>query len=226
MNISKWLALIMTFLVMSACDKTTDVAGTNNETHTKGTLFQANGEVAAGARVRIFAADQNLSDSLPVTQTQVDANGQVSLRLKRGYYSLLADDTAHNAVFIDSVYSDGDTVRLPTDTLRKPGVIVGHVKVQPWHSPTIAWVHLMRTDLFAKVDTSGAFTLSGVPAGTFDLVATCDLGEYTPTHRQARSFPDSILDVGLIDLVYNGLPPVTGLHADYERWLEKLAPEK
>jgi hypothetical protein len=213
----KWGALLPTILVLAACDKTTDpVAGTNNETHTKGTLFQANGKVAAGARVRVFAGNQDVADSLPVTQTQVDVNGQVPLKLKRGYYSLLADDITRSAVFIDSVFSDGDTVMIPTDTLRPTGTLTGHIRVQPMHSPAIAWVHLMRTNLYANVDSSGAFRLSGVPAGSLDLVAVTHIAEYTPTHKLVRIRPNSTVDVDTLTLVYNGLPLVTGIAATYD----------
>jgi len=213
----KWGALLPTIFALAACDKSIDpIAGTNTETHSKGTLYQANGKVAAGARVRIFAANQDAADSLPVTQTHVDANGRIPLQLKRGYYSLLADDTSHSAVFIDSVFSDGDTVMIPTDTLRPTGSITGHVRVQPMHSPAIAWVHLMRTNLYANVDSSGAFRLSGVPAGSLDLVAVTHLAEYTPTHKLVRAHSDSTIDVDTVTLVYNGLPLVTGIAATYD----------
>ena len=207
--------LLATLLVLSACD-TNNVAGTNNETHTKGTLYQANGKVAVGARVRVFAANQDVADSLPVTQTKVDANGQIPLQLKRGYYSLLADDTTHRAVFIDSIFSDGDMVDIKSDTLRPTGSFIGHVRVQPMHAPAIAWVHLMRTNLFANVDSTGAFRLQGVPAGKMELVALTHLPEYTPTFREAQAISDSTVDLGTIDLVYNGLPLVTGLAATYD----------
>ncbi len=216
MNARKWGALLPTFFAISACDTSTNVAGTNNETHSKGTFYQANGKVAAGARVRVFAANQNPNDTLPVSQTVVDPNGQVSLHLKRGYYSLLADDTSHRAIFLDSLFSDGDTVLIPTDTLRPTGTLTGHIRVQPMHSPSIAWTHLMRTNLFANVDSTGFFKLSGVPAGRMELVAASLLPEYTPTFREIRAYSDSTLDIGTIDLVYNGLPLVTGIVASYD----------
>ncbi|MEN9309073.1 MAG: hypothetical protein RL173_3005 [Fibrobacterota bacterium] len=213
----KWGALLPTIFALAACDKSIDpVAGTNNETHTKGTLFQANGKVAVGARVRVFAANQDIGDSLPVTQTQVDLNGQIPLQLKRGYYSLLADDTSRSAVFIDSVFSDGDTVMIPVDTLRPTGTLTGHVRVQPMHSPAIAWVHLMRTNLYANVDSSGSFRLDGAPAGNLDLVAVSHLTEYTPTHKLVRVRSDSSIDVDTISLVYNGLPLAKKVAASYD----------
>lgn len=203
-------------LFLQACDRDT-VAGTNNETHTKGTFYQANGKPAVGARVRVYSASQQETDSTTpqVGQEYVDANGNVALKLKPGHYSLVADSGSISA-FIDSIFSDGDKVAIPVDTLRPTGTITGYLRVQPMHSPSIAWVHLMRTNLYTKVDSTGFFRFSNVPAGSLDLVAVSHLPEYTPTHKLVRALPDSTVHVDTIDLVYNGLPLVTGIAATYD----------
>lgn len=203
-------------IFLQACDSDT-VAGTNNETHTKGTFYQANGKPAVGARVRVYSAAQKETDSTTtqVAQDYVDANGNVALKLKPGHYSLVADSDSISA-FIDSVFSDGDKVAIPVDTLRPTGTITGYVRVQPMHSPSIAWVHLMRTNLYTKVDSTGFFRLTNVPAGSLDLVAVSHLPEYTPTHKLVRAQPDSTVHVDTIDLVYNGLPLVTEIAATYD----------
>lgn len=203
-------------IILQACDRDT-VAGTNNETHTKGTFYQANGKPAVGARVRVYSAAQKETDSTTtqVAQEYVDAYGNVTLKLKPGHYSLIADSGTVSS-FIDSVFSDGDKVAIPVDTLRPTGTITGYLRVQPMHSPSIAWVHLMRTNLFTKVDSTGFFRLSDVPAGSLDLVAVSHLSEYTPTHKLVRAQPDSTVHVDTIDLVYNGLPLVTGIAATYD----------
>jgi hypothetical protein len=96
-------------LGLQACD--TQIAGTNNETQTKGTFFQPGGAPDAGARVRVFQA---ANDSQPVRQTFVDAQGNASLTgLPHGYYSVLVQDTAGRAAFLDSLYSDGDNLPAP-----------------------------------------------------------------------------------------------------------------
>ncbi|MBK9579164.1 MAG: hypothetical protein IPK50_19200 [Fibrobacterota bacterium] len=204
--------------LLQACDSDR-IAGTNNETQTKGTFFRPDGKPAVGARVRVYAATQKETDSTTtqVTQAYVDANGNVALKLKPGHYSLIADDqSTGRALFIDSAFSDGDKVELPIDTLRPTGTITGHIRVQPMHSPSIAWVHLMRTNLYANVDSTGFFRITGVPAGNLDLVAVTHLSQYTPTHKLVRARPDSVIDADTIDLVYNGLPLVTGIVATYD----------
>jgi len=203
-------------IILQACDRDT-VAGTNNETHTKGTFYQANGKPAVGARVRVYSAAQQETDSTTaqVAQEYVDQNGNVALKLKPGHYSLVADSGSISA-FIDSVFSDGDKVAIPVDTLRPTGTITGYIRVQPMHSPSIAWVHLMRTNLYTKVDSTGFFRFANVPAGSLDLVAVSHLSEYTHTHKLVRALPDSTVHVDTIDLVYNGLPLVTGIAATYD----------
>lgn len=203
-------------IFLQACDRDT-VAGTNNETHTKGTFYQANGKPAVGARVRVYSATQKETDSTTaqVAQEYVDEYGNVTLKLKPGHYSLIADSGTVSS-FIDSVFSDGDKVAIPVDTLRPTGTITGYIRVQPMHSPSIAWVHLMRTNLYTKVDSTGFFRFSNVPAGSLDLVAVSHLSEYTPTHKLVRAQPDSTVHVDTIDLVYNGLPLVTGIAATYD----------
>lgn len=203
-------------LFLQACDRDT-VAGTNNETHTKGTFYQANGKPAVGARVRVYSATQKETDSTTaqVAQEYVDAYGNVDLKLKPGHYSLVADSGSISA-FIDSIFSDGDEVAIPVDTLRPTGTLTGYIRVQPMHSPSIAWVHLMRTNLYTKVDSTGFFRLANVPAGSLDLVAVSHLPEYTPTHKLVRALPESTVHVDTIDLVYNGLPLVTGIAATYD----------
>ncbi|HOX52390.1 MAG TPA: hypothetical protein PKY05_12945, partial [Fibrobacteria bacterium] len=129
-------SLVVASLVTGCQDER--LTGTNNETHTKATFYQSSGKPASGARVRVFAASESLTDTLPVAQAIVDPNGQVSLNLKPGYFSLLAEDGSGRAVFIDSVLSDGDTVMIPADTLRPTGSFKGRIRVQPMHSPAIS----------------------------------------------------------------------------------------
>jgi len=212
MNPRKPLLALGACLALQACD--TQIAGTNNETQTKGTFFQPGGAPDVGARVRIFQAS---NDSQPVRQTYVDAVGNASLTgLPHGYYSVLVQDTEGRASFLDSLYSDGNNLPAPPDTVRATATVIGHVQVQPMDSPAIAWIHLMRTGIYVNVDSTGAFRITGVPSDALTLVASTLLPQYTPTFRSIKPLPDSTVDVGTINLVYNGLPLVTGIAARYD----------
>lgn len=90
------------------------------------------------------------------------------------------------------------------------------MKVQPKDSPRIAWVHLLGSGVYANVDDSGRFDLEGVAPGRYTAAFLTQDTAYTPTFRSARVWPDSSLDLGTVDLVYTGLPLVTGLAASYD----------
>ncbi|MEK7391218.1 MAG: hypothetical protein AAB214_01515, partial [Fibrobacterota bacterium] len=203
-------------LWLLSCDRN-DIAGTNNETQSKGTFYQSNGKPAVNARVRVYATNQTVTDSASplVTQSYVDANGNVELKLAAGHYSLVAD-SGSRACFVDSIYSDGDKIWIPIDTLRPTGTIIGRVRVQPMHSPAIAWIHLLRTNISANVDSTGMFRIAGVPSGSYEFVAVTRHEGYAPTRKPARSVSDSTVDIGEIVLNYTGLPLVTGLEASYD----------
>jgi len=209
-------ALLPAAALLAGCDSGDNIAGTSSETHTISLVNRPDGTAAAGARVRLYAF---ANDTQMVRQAYVDGNGQVPLSgLKSGYYSMLVQDPmTGKAAFVDSLYSDGDTIYMRPDTVRATGTVTGKVRVQAMHSPSIAWIHLLRAGIYANADSAtGAFTLTGVPGGTFNLVARTAYQEYTPTFRSVKVKGDSVTDLGTIDLVYSGLPLVTGIKAVYD----------
>ncbi|MEN9308191.1 MAG: hypothetical protein RL173_2123 [Fibrobacterota bacterium] len=213
MNI-RWLVAVLASGLLQSCDlmdsKTAknDHSGTNDETSS---FVLPDGQKASNATVTVFAVGS--VDSLPQTVAYTNRDGKVELKdLPRGYYSLLVTDKSGSASFVDSVYSDGAKVNVPSDTLRPTGSIKGKIKVQPQDDPKIAWVALVGTGFFRTIDNdSGTFLLTGVPAGSHTLVSRTDRSEYTSTFKTALVRPDSVTDVGSIELVYTGLPIVTGI---------------
>ncbi|MBK8801015.1 MAG: hypothetical protein IPN71_02965 [Fibrobacteres bacterium] len=211
MNI-RWLVAALAGLVLQSCEESkitqTEQRGTNDETSS---FVLTDGRKASNATVAVYSAGK--VDSMPRIVTYTNANGNVDLKdLPRGYYSLMVTDKSGSASFVDSVYSDGLTVNLPSDTLRPTGSIKGRIKVQAQDDPKIAWVALVGAGFFRTIDNdSGAFLLTGVPAGNYTLVSRTDLSVYTSTFRAATVKSDSVSDVGAIELVYTGLPVVTGI---------------
>lgn len=209
---TRWLSAALAIFALQSCEltdsRTTD-RGTNDETSS---FVLQDGRKASNATVAVFPAGG--IDTLPTTVRYTNSDGQVLLSsLPRGYYSLLVTDTkSGQASFVDSVYSDGVNMNLPSDTLRPTGSIKGRIKVQAQHDPKIAWVALVGEGNFHTIDNdSGTFVLSGIPAGKHTLVGRADWEIYTSTFRTASVFPDSVTDVGTIELVYSGLPVVTGI---------------
>lgn len=209
---TRWLSAALAILAFQACDLIEDRRsdrGTNDETSS---FVLQNGQKATNATVEVFPAGG--SDTLPTTVAYTNSEGQVRLwDLPRGYYSLVVTDKeSGQASFVDSVYSDGVNMNLPSDTLRPTGSIKGRVKVQAQDDPKIAWVALVGEGNFHTIDNdSGTFLLTGIPAGRHTLVSRTDGDDYTSTFRTASVRPDSVTDVGTIELVYTGLPIVTGI---------------
>jgi hypothetical protein len=128
----------------------------------------------------------------------------------------VARDQTGNALFQDSLFSDGASLPVGTDTLRATGSVTGRLKVQPQDSPRIAWLEVLGAGLYANVDDSGKFRIDGVPAGRFTLAALTRNTDYTPTFAKVRVKTDSTTDVGTIELIYTGLPVVKNLQARFD----------
>lgn len=204
-------------LLWSCDDKPSAVTGTNDETTTSlGVIYRPDGRPAAGARVLIYAAGD--TQTTPRVQGIVDDAGHVSLngRLAAGSWNLLIRNADGTALFQDSLPCDGSKLTVLSDTLRRTGTVKGRIRVQPQDKPTIAWVQLLGAGRYANVDDSGHFAFDSVPSGRLTLAALTLQSQYTPTFRAAPLRPDSILDLGTIDLIYTGVPMVTGVKAKWD----------
>ena len=217
-------------LALWGCDSSV-TRGTNDETST---FVLSNGTPAANASVTVYPAGS--TDTLPAMKTYTNAQGVVALNAStRGYYNVMVRDRSGEAVFIDSVFFDGTSAHLPSDTLRGTGSVKGRLKVQDQDDPRIAWVALLGAGVFGNVDDSGRFLLAGVPGGKFTLVARTDISHpsYTSTFRTAVVRQDSTTDLGTIELVWTGLPLVTGIGVTWDslggtvlvRWDKAASPK-
>lgn len=205
---------IISLSILIGCDDTrTSIGGSGDETSTVA-FYRPDGKPAAGARVMIYgSADTGAS---PRDQVIADSRGSVDLPvLDKGFYNLVVREDG-TAIFQDSLFSNGERILAASDTLRATGVLVGRLRVQPQHSPRIAWVHLLGAGKYLNVDDSGFFRMEGVPQGRFTMAALTRLSHYTPTFKEVRAVSDSVVDVGTIELVYTGLPVVQNLEARFD----------
>jgi len=205
---------IVSLSILNGCDETrASIGGAGDETSTVA-FYRPDGKPAAGARVMIYgSADTGIS---PRDQVIADSRGSVDLPvLDKGFYNLVVREDG-TAIFQDSLFSNGERILAASDTLRATGVLVGRLRVQPQHSPRIAWVHLLGAGKYLNVDDSGFFRMEGVPQGKFTMAALTRLSHYTPTFKEVRAVSDSVVDVGGIDLVYTGLPVVKNLQAQFD----------
>jgi hypothetical protein len=114
--------------------------------------------------------DQGRPDSLNASLAETDAEGRYSLSgLEAGVYNLYGESKQGDAaVLIPRVKYLETALDLGTDTLAPSGSITG--KVLNEGSPvTPAFCYLQGSTFVGLSDSSGAFTLDRIPAGTYRL---------------------------------------------------------
>lgn len=208
------LALGLALLGLTGCQDRSADGGTTDGTSTV-VFYLPDGKPAAGARVQVFASSD--TTRTPRIQVFADANGEVELPvLDSSYYNLVARDKSGRAMFQDSLISDGRTMDYASDTLVATGVVTGRVKVQPQHDPRIVWIALLGAGTYLNVDDSGRFRIEGVPEGKFTLGGFTKTEGYTTTFKGLRVKRDSTSDIGILDMVFTGLPVVKNLEARFD----------
>lgn len=201
--------------LLGGCDRTTASSGGSGDETSTVAFYRPDGKPAVNARVRLYGSGD--TGVYPRKEVVTDANGHANIPApEKGFYNLVVRDTSGKALFQDSLFSDGEAIHATSDTVRPTGVVTGRLKVQPQHSPRIAWVQVLGAGIWVNVDDSGRFRIDRVPAGRFTLAALTRNTDYTPTFATARVKADSTTDVGTIELVYTGLPVVKNLQARFD----------
>jgi hypothetical protein len=218
MNRFTVLACLALPLLWSCDSETATVSGTNDETTTSlGVIRKPDGKPAAGARVILYASGD--TQTTPRALGIVDNDGHVVLTgtPQPGLYNLLVRSTENNeALFQDSLVSNGTQLTVFNDTLRRTGKLIGRVRVEPQDKPTIAWVQLIGAGRYVNLDDSGRFAIDSLPAGRYTLAAQTLTPKYTPTFRYPAVRSDSTTDLGIVDLVYTGVPMVRNVKAAWD----------
>ena len=186
-----------------------------------GMLYLADGSPASHARVRVFSIghvpDTSSVSKAPEYSTETDNDGRYEISgLSNGIYNILGELAGSNS-FQDSVFLGTGTKRLAADTLRKPGLVDGVIRLQPNHSPLTAIVQVLGTSVYANVDAEGRFQLPNLAEGRYSIRVHTTVPEYTPLISEIRvvSGKDETLTDTLVP-VYTGIPVVTGLRATYD----------
>lgn len=162
-------------LVLNGCEEGSATQTTTGQ-GLHGTLVDIHGKPVTGARVKAWPAASgpnglpNRPDSLTATVAETDAQGRYALQgLEAGVYNLYGEtDQGQASVLIPRVKYLEDAVDLGTDTLAESGIIRGKV-LADGRALTPAFCYLQGSTFVALTDSSGAFALEGIPAGTYRL---------------------------------------------------------
>lgn len=207
------LVSIFTFFIYCS----SNLAG-SEVTNEKTAVYMPGGkQPAAQALVQIVPVD-HIPGSGKVDSTITDNNGAYSVSgIPEGYYNIIATkDTL--ASLLDSIYIKNG-VRIPDDTLEMAGSLTAWVKLQPDKNPRSVIVQVIGTaEYYTNVDSSGKFTLSNIAEGSYQLrLEITQDPDYITTFKNIRiraGIHDTLYDS--IEMIYNGIPVVTGLTAQYD----------
>lgn len=194
-------------------DKTT---GTMDETNQSASarIFASDLSPAAGAVVQVWKGDDTLRT--PVTQTVTENDGSFRIgSLPDGMYRIVARKDGYVAMQ-DSVPTVAGRLASKNDTLGRPVVMKGRVRMTGSDNPATVTLLVMGTEILANVDKSGTFRVEGLAAGTYRLRLSTTLDEYTTTAAGVRLSGRDSCDVGTIRMNFTGIPPVDSLVARFD----------
>jgi carboxypeptidase family protein len=180
------------------------------ENEIAGTIRTGDGSAAAGASVRIFAADSgSLAGNGPVGETRTDAQGAYRISgLAAGAYTLLGQSDGLYA-FHDSIVvarPPGDpgkrTVRLADDTLKATGAIAVQVVLRPGDDRASIRGEVLGTAFNAGALGNGDLSMPGMPAGRLRIRFTSTLPGYKPLQVAVVVSPGETTQAGVLVLPY------------------------
>ncbi len=193
----KKTTFVILFLVFAAavcivCSCSVPLAGGTSDSgnaRIAAIIYKAGGGRAAGAQVTV--CDKNYtndlySDSIRLKglflcKTVTDDTGYFAIdSIDNGDYSIEVNDAVSNAVLLKATLSaGGDSMVAFNDTLRPYAEIDGSIGPL-FHSPVHRYVLVYGLDRRVPVDSSGQFTISDLPAGTFRFRIVADDASISP----------------------------------------------
>lgn len=178
-NLPYWLPALLAAgvsapLLLGGCEGSATQTTTGQGLH--GILVDTRGNPVSGAKVKAWPAASgpnglpNHPDSLKAVSAETDGAGRYSLGgLEAGVYNLYGETPQGDAsVLIPRVKYLEAAQDLGADTLAPSGIITGKVTSEGKPlSPTFCY--LQGSTLVALTDSTGAFRLERVPAGTYRI---------------------------------------------------------
>lgn len=139
-----------------------------------GQVFQASGAPAAGVLVKAYASDVRATADLPKPmEVHTDAAGRYRLAdLPHGLHTIEAEASEQSkAIHLRVAVAPGDEIKVDPLILQPTGTLVGRVATDGPSELLGTMVFIPGTRYLALTDQHGAFTMTHVPAGTYELAA-------------------------------------------------------
>ena len=216
--------LIVTFVSCCALLRCTNPNSGGTETGDSkiaAMIYNPGGSPAANAKVFFRHHDNDPRpghDSGIVDSTTTDANGNYTISVAPGIYTIEASGDSGLA-FIDSVTAIANsTYRPDPDTLRPAGSIHGVVRLEEGGDPTTVFILFMGTRTFTWPDDSFGNFASGAMAGgkyRVKILTTTPNYAIMDTSFTIQVEKDSVIPEPLV-LKYTGIPIPKGLRIEYD----------
>jgi hypothetical protein len=203
--------------------KCVNATGGSTETSSKvaSMLYNPGGTPAVSAKVYFRHHDNDPRpgfDSGVVDSTATDANGNYSVTLDPGTYTIEASGDSGLA-YMDSVTVINDsTVRPDPDTLKPAGTIRGVVRLEEGGDPTTIFILFMGTRTFTwPDDTFGNFSSGAMAEGDYrvKILTTTPNYEVMDTSFMITAGIDSVLPQPIV-MKYTGIPVPKELRIEYD----------
>jgi hypothetical protein len=195
------VAIAAAIMTLARCSETPVAGGGNssdvpNALCLSGTAVTPGGAPAEGAYVDAYDPDFNpalygpygLSKSTaPISYaTRTDAQGHFLLLLpidKKSYHLLIQGTNGFKSLRPDIVFGAAESLSLPDDTLLPAGNIRGVTYMPGLDSlgQVRCVIYIPGTPFVTKPDICGAFTLDGLPAGTYRIIIDPAYAQYGVT---------------------------------------------
>ncbi|OGS36558.1 MAG: hypothetical protein A2293_10655 [Elusimicrobia bacterium RIFOXYB2_FULL_49_7] len=181
-----WAVLAGLFLLFSCSDNSPTTAGSGSETQNamvSGHLYNSDGTPANHAKVRFITVDHNPYGAAKRFATTdsvyTDSTGWYGTNnLSANTYNVFAEGADDSLSFQDSVVFDGDTTKVPADTLAMPGSLRGFIKLQPGDDVEKVIVIIMGSNKFNFVGSAADFALDSLAAGIYHVKFFSTLDNY------------------------------------------------
>lgn len=221
--------IVLAVLASCILDQKEARRGSVVENEVAGILFDQDGKPVEGATVKVLPVDyipkgglvKAAADSMAVRSVKTGPGGRYVLdSLPAGEYNILGELEGTYS-YLDSIAYSETLDSLPSDTLRAPGSLTGHVLLEPNHDPRSVFIQVLGTNVFVNADKNGRFTMREMAGGEYSLRILSTLDGYPPAFPsiRIRSGVEDTLDTP-ISLAYTGIPVVRSLEAAYDTAME------